>query len=66
MEEFKNKMLPERDPRYQVVKKVVSHLADSNKDVPQMSEFQWTIHVVDDPGINAFVLPVSKKNENQG
>lgn len=66
MEEFKNKMLPERDPRYQVVKKIVSLLAESNKDVPQISEFQWTVHVVEEPGINAFVFPVSKKNGNQG
>nr|XP_056701143.1 metalloendopeptidase OMA1, mitochondrial [Euleptes europaea] len=57
MEEFKNKMLPERDPRYQVVKKVVRLLAESNKDVPQFSEFTWTIHVIEEPGINAFVLP---------
>ncbi|XP_054837120.1 metalloendopeptidase OMA1, mitochondrial [Eublepharis macularius] len=57
IEEFKDKMLPERDPRYQVVKKVVSHLVESNKDVPQISEFKWTIHVVEEPGINAFVFP---------
>ncbi|KAH0618565.1 hypothetical protein JD844_017902 [Phrynosoma platyrhinos] len=57
LEEFKNKMLPETDPRYQVVKKAVIHLSESNKDVPQVSEFKWTIHVVEDPGINAFVLP---------
>ncbi|XP_048354478.1 metalloendopeptidase OMA1, mitochondrial [Sphaerodactylus townsendi] len=57
MEEFKNKMLPEKDPRYQVVKKVVYHLAESNKDVLQFSEIKWTIHVVEEPGINAFALP---------
>ncbi|XP_008107584.1 metalloendopeptidase OMA1, mitochondrial isoform X2 [Anolis carolinensis] len=55
--EFKNKILPETDPRYEVVKKVVSHLSESNHDVPQFSEFRWTIHVVDEPDVNAFVLP---------
>ncbi|XP_077189679.1 metalloendopeptidase OMA1, mitochondrial isoform X1 [Paroedura picta] len=60
MEEFKNKMVPERDPRYQVVKQVVSHLVESNKDVPQFSEFQWSIHVVEDQGINAFALPTGQ------
>ncbi|XP_060087874.1 metalloendopeptidase OMA1, mitochondrial isoform X2 [Heteronotia binoei] len=60
MEEFKNKMLPERDPRYQVVKKLISHLTESNKDVPQISAFQWTIHVVEDSSINAFALPNGK------
>lgn len=54
-------MLPETNPLYQVVKKVVSHLTESNKDVQQISEFSWSIHVVEDPAINAFVLPVSKK-----
>ncbi|XP_067391593.1 metalloendopeptidase OMA1, mitochondrial isoform X3 [Emydura macquarii macquarii] len=57
MEEFKNKMLSETDPRYQVVKKVVGHLSESNQDIPQVSEFKWVIHVVEEPGINAFVLP---------
>ncbi|XP_061489170.1 metalloendopeptidase OMA1, mitochondrial [Rhineura floridana] len=57
VEEFKSRMLPERDPRYQVVKKAVIHLADSNKDVPEVSEFKWTIHVVEGPDINAFVFP---------
>uniref|UniRef100_A0A8D0DX04 Metalloendopeptidase OMA1, mitochondrial n=1 Tax=Salvator merianae TaxID=96440 RepID=A0A8D0DX04_SALMN len=57
VEEFKDKMLPERDPHYQVVKKVVSHLLESNKDIPQVCQFKWTLHVVDGPDINAFVLP---------
>lgn len=59
MEEFKSKMLPETDARYQVVKSVVGHLSESNKDVPQVSALDWVIHVVDEPGVNAFVLPVS-------
>ncbi|XP_015687050.1 metalloendopeptidase OMA1, mitochondrial [Protobothrops mucrosquamatus] len=57
MLQFKNKILPEKDPRYQVVKKVVTHLTESNKDIPGFSEFTWTIHVVEEPNINAFVLP---------
>ncbi|NXS68925.1 OMA1 Metalloendopeptidase, partial [Pandion haliaetus] len=57
MEEFKNKMLPETDARYQVVERVVGHLSESNKDIPQVSALKWAIHVVDEPGVNAFVLP---------
>ncbi|XP_073213648.1 metalloendopeptidase OMA1, mitochondrial isoform X2 [Lepidochelys kempii] len=57
MEQFKNEMLSETDPRYQVVKKVIGHLSESNQDIPQVSEFKWVIHVVEEPGINAFVLP---------
>ncbi|KAM7161612.1 metalloendopeptidase OMA1, mitochondrial isoform 2-T2 [Macrochelys suwanniensis] len=57
MEKFTNKMLSETDPRYQVVKKVIGHLSESNQDIPQVTEFKWAIHVVEEPGINAFVLP---------
>nr|XP_006133561.1 metalloendopeptidase OMA1, mitochondrial isoform X1 [Pelodiscus sinensis] len=57
MDQFKNKMLSETDPRYQVVKKIVGHLSESNQDIPEVSEFTWVIHVVEEPGINAFVLP---------
>ncbi|XP_074923741.1 metalloendopeptidase OMA1, mitochondrial isoform X5 [Chelonoidis abingdonii] len=57
MEQFKDKMLSEIDPRYQVVKKVIGHLSESNQDIPQVSDFKWVIHVVEEPGINAFVLP---------
>jgi len=52
-------MLPETDARYQVVKRVVGHLSESNKDIPQVSALTWAIHVVDEPEVNAFVLPVS-------
>ncbi|XP_064576456.1 metalloendopeptidase OMA1, mitochondrial [Zonotrichia leucophrys gambelii] len=57
MEQFKNQMLPETDARYQVVERVVGHLSESNKDIPQVSALKWVIHVVDEPGVNAFVLP---------
>uniref|UniRef100_A0A8D0HH02 Metalloendopeptidase OMA1, mitochondrial n=1 Tax=Sphenodon punctatus TaxID=8508 RepID=A0A8D0HH02_SPHPU len=57
MEEFEDKMLPETDPRYKVVQKVISHISESNQDIPEVSEFKWVIHVVEEPGINAFVLP---------
>ncbi|XP_041508391.1 metalloendopeptidase OMA1, mitochondrial [Microtus oregoni] len=57
MEEFKDAMLPERDPRYLTVKEVVYHLTQCNQDVPGISEINWVIHVVDSPDVNAFVLP---------
>nr|XP_026646336.1 metalloendopeptidase OMA1, mitochondrial [Zonotrichia albicollis]XP_026646337.1 metalloendopeptidase OMA1, mitochondrial [Zonotrichia albicollis] len=57
MEQFKNQMLSETDARYQVVERVVGHLSESNKDIPQVSALKWVIHVVDEPGVNAFVLP---------
>lgn len=61
MEEFKNDMLTEKDPRYLTVKEVVCHLVECNKDIPGIAEIDWVIHVVDSPDIvNAFVLPVSE------
>uniref|UniRef100_A0A673TCG1 Metalloendopeptidase OMA1, mitochondrial n=1 Tax=Suricata suricatta TaxID=37032 RepID=A0A673TCG1_SURSU len=57
MEEFKNDMLTEKDARYLMVKEVVYHLIECNKDIPGISEINWTIHVVDSPDVNAFVLP---------
>ncbi|XP_073936092.1 metalloendopeptidase OMA1, mitochondrial isoform X3 [Castor canadensis] len=57
LEEFKNDMLAEKDPRYLTVKEVTHHLIECNKDIPGISEITWVIHVVDSPDINAFVLP---------
>lgn len=63
VEDFKDKMLPETDPYYQTVKVTVFHLAESNKDIPQISEVNWTVHVVEDPDMNAFALPVGKNGK---
>lgn len=60
MEEFKDYMLTEKDARYLSTKEVFYHLIECNKDIPEISEINWVIHVVESPDINAFVLPVSK------
>lgn len=60
MEEFAQLMLPKSDPRQQVVEEVFKHLAQRNKDIPEISEVDWTVHVVQDPKVNAFVLPNGK------
>lgn len=60
MEEFAPLMLPQSDPRQQVVERVIQHLVQRNKDVPELSEMDWTVHVVQDSKINAFVLPNGK------
>ncbi|XP_063795343.1 metalloendopeptidase OMA1, mitochondrial isoform X2 [Pseudophryne corroboree] len=57
IEEFKDIMLPKEDARYQLVQKIVDHLISCNSDLPEVSKIEWTIHVVDRPLINAFVLP---------
>ncbi|XP_073400678.1 metalloendopeptidase OMA1, mitochondrial isoform X3 [Dendrobates tinctorius] len=58
MEEFKDVLLPAEDGRYQLVQKIVDYLITCNRDLPEVSKMQWTVHVVDKPEvINAYVLP---------
>ncbi|XP_029683513.1 metalloendopeptidase OMA1, mitochondrial isoform X2 [Takifugu rubripes] len=56
MEEFAELLLPVTDVRHQVVERVVQHLAQRNKDIPEVSDVSWTVHVVQGPTVNAFVL----------
>ncbi|XP_070765610.1 metalloendopeptidase OMA1, mitochondrial [Enoplosus armatus] len=60
MEEFDELLVPVTDPRHQVVERVVQHLAQRNKDIPEVSHVTWSVHVVQSPNINAFVLPNGK------
>ncbi|MBN3302262.1 OMA1 Metalloendopeptidase, partial [Amia calva] len=57
LEEFKDTLVPREDPRHQVVETVVGYLVQRNQDIPEVSTVPWKVHVVDDPTINAFVLP---------
>lgn len=61
MEEFAELLVPVTDPRHQVVERLVQHLAQRNKDIPEVSDVTWNVHVVQSPNVNAFVLPVSKR-----
>ncbi|KAF3691156.1 Metalloendopeptidase OMA1, mitochondrial [Channa argus] len=60
MEEFADMLLPVTDSRHQVVELLVQHLAEKNKDIPEMSEVTWSVQVVQSPIINAFVLPAEQ------
>ncbi|XP_026161283.1 metalloendopeptidase OMA1, mitochondrial [Mastacembelus armatus] len=60
VEQFSELLVPVTDPRHQVVERVVQHLAERNKDIPEVSDVTWSIHVVQSPNINAFVLPNGK------
>ncbi|MEE6495030.1 hypothetical protein FKM82_001933 [Ascaphus truei] len=57
IEEFKDVILPEADPRHQLVQKIVDHLIACNSDLTEVSEIKWLVHVVQKSEINAFVLP---------
>lgn len=60
MEKFAELLLPVTDPRHQVVERVVQHLAQRNKDIPEVAEVTWSVHVVQSHNTNAFVLPNGK------
>ncbi|XP_053469946.1 metalloendopeptidase OMA1, mitochondrial [Ictalurus furcatus] len=57
LEEYGNSFIPDSDPRTQVVKRVVQHLVDRNQDIEGMNSVPWTVHVIEEPIINAFVMP---------
>ncbi|KAL1254529.1 hypothetical protein QQF64_016758 [Cirrhinus molitorella] len=57
IEEFKDSLIAPSDPRHQAVEQVVRILAKRNQDIAEISSVPWTVHVVDGPTINAFVLP---------
>ncbi|XP_041791438.1 metalloendopeptidase OMA1, mitochondrial [Chelmon rostratus] len=57
MEEFAELLVPVTDARHQVVERVVQHLAQRNKDIPEVSDVTWSVHVVQSPTVNTFVLP---------
>ncbi len=59
MEDFKDSLIAPSDPRHQAVELVVRILAERNQDIAEISSIPWTVHVVEGPTINAFVLPVS-------
>ncbi|XP_071343101.1 metalloendopeptidase OMA1, mitochondrial isoform X2 [Trachinotus anak] len=60
MEEFAELLVPVTDPRHKVVEQVVQHLAQRNKDIPEVSAVTWSVHVVQSPNVNAFVLPAEQ------
>uniref|UniRef100_A0A3B3D9N6 Metalloendopeptidase OMA1, mitochondrial n=1 Tax=Oryzias melastigma TaxID=30732 RepID=A0A3B3D9N6_ORYME len=60
LEEFAEHLLPDSDPLHQMVDQLVQVLAERNKDIPKVSERPWSVHVVKNHQINAFVLPIGK------
>ncbi|KAF5900459.1 histone H2A deubiquitinase MYSM1-like, partial [Clarias magur] len=57
VEEYGNSFIPESDPRHLVVKQLVQHLVDKNRDIEGMNDLPWTVHVVEQPILNAYVVP---------
>lgn len=63
MEEFAEHLLPVTHPLHQLVERSVDLLVQKNKDILEVSQVPWSVHVVESPQINAFVLPVSKTDK---
>ncbi|XP_013883286.1 metalloendopeptidase OMA1, mitochondrial [Austrofundulus limnaeus] len=57
MEEFAELLLPVTHPLHQMVEQAVQLLVQRNKDILEVSQVPWSVHVVESPEVNAFVLP---------
>ncbi|XP_039592049.1 metalloendopeptidase OMA1, mitochondrial [Polypterus senegalus] len=57
LEDFKDNLVPENDPRHKAVTAVLMHLVAKNKDISELSAMSWTVNIVESPLVNAFVLP---------
>lgn len=60
IEEFKEQIIPVLDARHKVVEWVMNHLVERNKDIPEVCDVTWSVHVVQSPDVNAFILPDGK------
>uniref|UniRef100_A0A8C4SW83 Metalloendopeptidase OMA1, mitochondrial n=1 Tax=Erpetoichthys calabaricus TaxID=27687 RepID=A0A8C4SW83_ERPCA len=57
LNDFKDNLVPEKDPRHKAVMAVLMHLVEKNKDISELSAMSWTVNIVESPLVNAFVLP---------
>lgn len=64
-EEYRSSFIPDYDPRHQVVTLMVQHLAERNQDIEGMNSVPWTVHVIEEPTVNAMVMPVSDSRVSQ-
>lgn len=65
-EQMKEVLLPVNHIYYRVVIATLSHLINANKDIKELENFKWTVAVVDNPAVNAFVLPTGHVFVNRG
>lgn len=57
---LKGKFLPANHLYYGVVLNTLNVLINANQDISQVKDIKWTVAIVEDPAVNAVVLPVSK------
>lgn len=57
--QYKNRILPRNHPTTQRIEKIGRKLVASSR-IPELQRLEWEFLVVDDPTVNAFVLPGGK------
>ncbi|CAH1242983.1 OMA1 [Branchiostoma lanceolatum] len=57
LEQFAEDLVGPDHPGYKLVSNITDWLVKNNQDIPQVRDITWTVHVVDHPVKNAFVLP---------
>jgi predicted Zn-dependent protease len=57
-EQLKEKYLPPDHPYYKYVVETLKTLVIANQDIKEIQSQKWVVAIIDDPEINAFVLPV--------
>lgn len=55
----KDSIVPTTHPAYVRLLRIVNRLLESNKDLPQIKQRDWTLSVINSDDQNAFVLPVN-------
>uniref|UniRef100_T1JFJ3 Metalloendopeptidase OMA1, mitochondrial n=1 Tax=Strigamia maritima TaxID=126957 RepID=T1JFJ3_STRMM len=56
----KQHIVSSRNQRYQVVERVANKIVQSNLDIPEVLNKDWTVTVVDEPSYNVFALPTGQ------
>ncbi|KAI8510044.1 metalloendopeptidase [Branchiostoma belcheri] len=57
LQDFGEDLVGPDHPGYKLVSNVTNWLVKNNQDIPQVRDITWTVHVVNQPIKNAFVLP---------
>ncbi|XP_077981744.1 metalloendopeptidase OMA1, mitochondrial-like [Glandiceps talaboti] len=57
LERYKDSFVPAKHPVYDLVTKVTQQLLEANSDIPELQDKNWSVHIIDEPEKNAFVLP---------
>lgn len=57
IESYKDRVLPSTHALYQPLLYVAKRLLAANQDLPVLKDLKWKLIIVDDPALNAFVLP---------